>query len=150
MRAMWAAQIPYIATCLVGVLAIFHVQHYRVIRGARWWLYNVLVAALCWEAIDAWQYGAPGWPASRWLLLPTLTATLVWTAISDWQQRRRGHAVVRWTVLQQGEGLDWRPIGGRVFASRDEAARVLAQTSPRSGCILARVVIPPGAPPPVR
>ena len=88
MSAMWA-QIPYIAICLVGILAIFHVQHYREIRGIRWWLYNVMAIAIAWEAIDAWGYGTPGFPASRWLLLPVLTATLVWMAIADWQKRKR-------------------------------------------------------------
>ena len=87
---MMAAQIPYIALCLAGVMAIFHVQQYRVIRGCRWWLYNVLATAPLWEAIDAWKYAPPGWPASRWLLTPSLAATLVWTAVLDWRERRRG------------------------------------------------------------
>lgn len=86
------AQIPYIAVCLAGMFAIFNVQHYRRVRGVRWWVYNLLVVALAWEAFDAWRYGAPGFPASRWLLLPTLTTTLVWTSFSDWRKRRKRSA----------------------------------------------------------
>lgn len=92
-------QVPYILFCLAGVLAIFHVQRYRLRRtpggtvvpiSCRWWLYNVLAAALCWEAIDAWKFGTPGWPASRWLLIPSLSVVLVWIAISDWAKRKAG------------------------------------------------------------
>lgn len=91
-------QLLYIAVCLAGVIAIFHVQRYRIgaaidhsvtAAGCRWWLYNVLAVAILWEAIDAYKYGPPGWPASRWLLMPAASATLVWTAVVDWLRRRR-------------------------------------------------------------
>lgn len=89
---MMGIQLFYMAICLAGIVAIFHVQRYRVTTGTRWWLYNVLALALCWEAFDAWKFGTPGFPASRWLLIPSMSAVLVWTAIVDWRRRRRAHA----------------------------------------------------------
>lgn len=86
--AAW--QLLYIAICLAGIGAIFHLQRYRYrwARGCRYWLYTVVAFGLGWEAIDAWKYGVPGWPGSRWILVPSLVAVMAWSAIADWRERR--------------------------------------------------------------
>ncbi|CAB4147407.1 hypothetical protein UFOVP1020_20 [uncultured Caudovirales phage] len=86
--AVWVIQIAYIAVCLAGMFAIFALQRgrHRCACALLWWTYTALAAALAWEAIDAWQYAPPGWPASRWILIPALVTVLIWAAVND----RRG------------------------------------------------------------
>lgn len=90
---MMVAQIIYITLCLLAMGAIFHVQEYR--SSSLWWAYTILTFGLGWEAIDAWKYGAPGWPSSRWVMVPSLTIILVTVAVSEWRQRRRVRRAVQ-------------------------------------------------------
>ncbi len=87
--ATW--QLLYIAICLAGILAVFHLQvcRHRHARGCRYWLYSLLAFGLGWEALDAWKYGVPGFPGSRWILVPSLVAVMVWAAATDWIDRRK-------------------------------------------------------------
>lgn len=90
MIPIWLIQLAYIAACLAGMFAVFHLQRFRH-RHAAWWLwwtYTAIAGALAWEAIDAWKYAPPGWPASRWLLLPALAIVMVHAAIVDNRKRR--------------------------------------------------------------
>lgn len=84
-----ALQLLYIAACLVGLAAIFVQQRYRLrdSRGCRWWLYSLLALGLCYEAMEAWKYGAPALPAGRWIVVPSLAAVLAWSAVNDWRSR---------------------------------------------------------------
>lgn len=84
------AQVVYIACCLIAMGAIAFLQGNRMkdARGCLWWAYNVLLLAIGWEAIDAYMFGAPGFPASRWLLLPSLAMVKTWWAVSDWHKAK--------------------------------------------------------------
>lgn len=86
-----AVQLAYIAVCLAGMFAIFTLQRHRHRKAAAllWWTYTALAYALAWEAIDAWNYAPPGWPASRWLLVPALAAIMTAAAVRDWKSERR-------------------------------------------------------------
>ena len=88
MIPVWLLQLSYIAVCLAGMFAIFALQRgrHRCACALLWWTYTALAAALAWEAIDAWKYAPPGWPASRWILIPALVTVLIWAAWAD----RRG------------------------------------------------------------
>ena len=89
MIPVWLIQLFYIAVCLAGMFAIFALQRgrHRYACALLWWTYTALAAALAWEAIDAWQYSPPGWPASRWILMPALVTVLVWAAVNDWRKQ---------------------------------------------------------------
>ena len=88
--AAWLIQIAYIAVCLAGMFAIFALQRgrHRCACTLLWWTYTALAGGLAWEAIDAWKYAPPGWPASRWVLVPALAVVMTWAAISDWRKRK--------------------------------------------------------------
>ena len=88
--AAWLIQIAYIAICLAGMFAIFALQRgrHRNAPTLIWWTYTVLAGALAWEAIDAWKYAPPGWPASRWFLVPAMTIVLIYAAVMDGRKRR--------------------------------------------------------------
>jgi len=87
---MMLLQLAYIAVCLVGIVAIIALQQgrYRAACGCRWWLLSALAVGLAYEALEAWKWGVPGWPASRWITMPTLSASLTWSAFDDWRERR--------------------------------------------------------------
>lgn len=86
---VWAVQLGYIALCLAGMFAVFDLQRNRH-RNAPcllWWTYNVLAGSMVWEAIDAFKYAPPGWPASRWFLIPSITVVLIYAVITDRRKR---------------------------------------------------------------
>lgn len=90
MIPVWLVQSLYIVACLAGMFAIFHLQRFRH-RNAPWWLwwtYTALAGALAWEAIDAWKYTPPGWPASRWVLIPALAVVMIRAVCADRRTRR--------------------------------------------------------------
>ena len=86
--AVWLLQLAYIAVCLAGMFAIFALQRgrHRCACALLWWTYTALAGALAWEAIDAWKYAPPGWPASRWILIPALSAVMIAAAVKDWRR----------------------------------------------------------------
>ena len=88
MIPVWLVQLLYIATCLAGMFAIFCLQRgrHRDACAWLWWTYTALAGALAWEAIDAWKYAPPGWPASRWILIPALSAVMIAAAVKDWRR----------------------------------------------------------------
>lgn len=81
--------LAYVVCCVVAIGSIFVQQAYRfrTAKGCRWWLYTVLAGGLFYEAIEAWNYGAPAFPSGRWIVLPSLAAVLAWAASKDWQRR---------------------------------------------------------------
>lgn len=85
MIPVWLIQLAYIAACLAGMFAIFNLQRgrHRDAPTWLWWTYTILAGALAWEAIDAWKYSPPGWPASRWFLIPALAAVMIRAAWTD-------------------------------------------------------------------
>ena len=89
-RPLWLVQLVYIATCLAGMFAIFALQRgrHRNAPAWLWWTYTALAGALFWEAIDAWKYAPPGWPASRWILIPALAVIMIYAAVVDGRKRR--------------------------------------------------------------
>lgn len=84
------ARLFYAGCCLGGIYAVFHLQRYRHTKGdcSPYCAYTLVAFALGWELIDAWKYGAPGFPSSRWLLVPMLTFSFGWEAMADWRSRR--------------------------------------------------------------
>lgn len=91
MIPLWSIQLLYIAACLAGMFAIFALQRGRHRDSCAWiwWTYTALAGALAWEAIDAWKYAPPGWPASRWILIPALSAIMIRAAVEDWRKAHR-------------------------------------------------------------
>ncbi|MFO1081859.1 MAG: hypothetical protein U1E23_14670 [Reyranellaceae bacterium] len=89
MKVAWL-QLLYIGLCLASMVAVFWLQagRHRDAKGCLWWSYSLLAFALGWEAIDAWKFGAPGFPASRWLLVPALLVVMAWAAIADRHHQR--------------------------------------------------------------
>ena len=87
---VWLIQLWYIVVCLAGMFAIFALQRgrHRNAPSWLWWTYTVLAGALAWEALDAWKYAPPGWPASRWFLIPSLSAVMIYGAVIDGRKRR--------------------------------------------------------------
>jgi hypothetical protein len=85
------ARLFYAACCLAAIYAIFHLQRYRHLKGdcSPYCAYTLVAFAIAWEMIDAWKFGAPGFPSSRWLLVPMLTFSFGWEAWMDLRQRRR-------------------------------------------------------------
>lgn len=79
----------YVLCCLVAIVAIAMQQQYRYrrARGCRWWLYSALAFGLAYEALEAWTFGAPAFPAGRWFVIPPLAAVMTWAAAKDWHRR---------------------------------------------------------------
>lgn len=97
MNAHMIAQLFYSACCAGAMYAIFHLQRYRHSRGdcSPFCAYTLLLIGIGWELIDAWKYGAPGFPSSRWLLLPILAFSFGWEAIADWRTRKAASGEIR-------------------------------------------------------
>jgi hypothetical protein len=83
-------RIIYCTACVVVMLAVFNLQHYRHAgaKGCLWWSWNVVAFALGWEAIAAWLEGAPPFPSPRWLLVFGLAFVLTWAAVVSWRSWR--------------------------------------------------------------
>lgn len=79
------AQLLYSAMCATVIAAAFWLQAHRHLRAKAciYWAYSLLVFALMWEIIDAWQSGPPGFPASRWALVFALDVILAGAALRD-------------------------------------------------------------------